>query len=205
MSNLMHHRAQDLQQWYVGKAVEIDVRMRDRGEIVVCHDPDKRWNARTLDSFLMHLAEPSRLAINIKEDGIMTEVYKSLMGHECSKRSFFFDMSIPQLVDALRWHYPVAFRLSDLESLDLVIKSESFFPKYSQPIRFWIDCFKQNEEWQIAAYEIVAKKFPTAELYVVSPELHKLKLEDSFIDYFNSADSRTWVCTDEIDRYEVRK
>ncbi len=144
----------------LGCGIELDVRDLD-GALVVSHDPPLR-GALTFDAVVAAWREhgcPGTLAINVKADGLEQMVADALQGTD-PRRSFVFDMSIPDALRYVRAGIPYFARHSDVEAQPAL---------YAEAAGVWLDDFAGGfiAEERIAAHLCAGKR-----VAVVSPELH---------------------------------
>jgi len=172
-----------------GFGIETDV--RDFGQkLTISHDiPDP--SSLTLEHFLSVVSEKNAnvtLALNIKSDGLQTLLKKH--GELKSIKHFYFDMSIPDLIDYQSHDLPFYTRVSDIENIPI-------FYEYAKGI--WLDDFHSNELNLILLEKFL---FDGKQVALVSPELHnfgytqywqKLKL---FIEQNPSFSDNIELCTD---------
>jgi hypothetical protein len=142
-----------------GYGIETDIR-DFMGDIIISHDvPLKDCSPEFLDfSKFLELDILKILAVNVKSDGLITllQKYKDRLSEI---EYFFFDLSIPELVQYQKSGFSFATRISEYETIS---------PLNSNYI--WVDSFKENF-WN----EIELLKFTTRsefKLILVSPELH---------------------------------
>ena len=137
-----------------GFGIETDI--RDKGsDLVISHDPctDKKY-----ERFEQFLSQDSRIAINIKSDGLLTklEPMRSLI---TESKSFVFDCSFPELLRFKRAGIPHAIRISEFER-----------ELYWEPNYIWLDAFESDWWLEDATTLKMIEDIPTV---IVSPELHK--------------------------------
>ena len=139
-----------------GLSVETDIRDLN-GEIVISHDPCVGDKYKRFSEFV---DESSRIAINVKSDGLAERLQEYAVPIRASK-SFIFDCSFPELLRYKRAGIPHAIRMSEYE------RELAWVPDY-----IWLDCFESD--WWLEETSIleVMKETPTI---VVSPELHGRK------------------------------
>ena len=175
-----------------GFGIETDIRDADGG-LVISHDPATSdalhaWTA--LSAVAAASSTPLVLALNVKADGLLSlldPVLEALAPHA----SFFFDMSVPQLLTYARRGLPVAVRVSEYEPLRL-----DLFDEIGVPTRLWLDGF--DSDWWLSDPHIKALA-GTGSIAVVSPELHG-RDPGSVWEWFLAAVARgedVYLCTDE--------
>lgn len=149
-----------------GLGIETDIRDSPAG-IVVSHDPPGIDHAATLLSFLEMVRESSRppgvIALNVKSDGLLSFICDFTSELE-RYDFFFFDMSVPELLQYSRSGLPVAVRMSEYEPYDLALSQH-----IGRPIRIWLDSFVHD--WFTSSGS-VAHILESASVAVVSPEIH---------------------------------
>ena len=144
-----------------GFASEIDVRLASN-LAYVGHEP-KPWDPNY--SFKNYDFRDSRLAINIKSDGLYLTI-EDFNEFLTQSRSFVFDGSIPEMLNYKKLGFPHALRISEYEP-DLPWNSE-----YVWVDAFWDDWWINNKFIE----ELLLKK----QLVFVSPEIHKRPHERSW-------------------------
>ena len=148
------------------KSFGIETDLRDfQGSLVISHDPViNNNNILSFENFLKLYRESKSkemLALNIKSDGIISKAESLLKDFQITNY-FFFDMSIPQLIEAKRNNINKIFcRHSEYESTEKVLNLTS---------GVWLDSFDgfhQNLH-ELILYFLNKKIF----VAIVSPELH---------------------------------
>ena len=149
-----------------GFSLELDIRLAE-GEVIVSHDPISRIDEHTVlfSDFLEQatnlMNHEQTLAINIKQDGLLP----FLNSVDLSVRHFFFDMSVPQLVQYWRAGRQVALRNSELESAEDLLMSLPM--RQGTTPWVWADSFFGSSE------NFPAKaRHASVNTVFVSPELH---------------------------------
>jgi glycerophosphoryl diester phosphodiesterase len=146
-----------------GFGVETDVRDLN-GKPVISHDPPKSDHAFDLNSLLQlfrRLDPSSRIAINIKADGLSVPIKKIIDSQLLSRSNFYvFDMSIPDTLSYEKVSLPFYTRMSEYETKSKLLKSAD---------GVWLDNFTGNFEQVLCAEEIVSLG---KRVGFVSPELH---------------------------------
>jgi hypothetical protein len=137
-----------------GFGVETDVRDLN-GEIVISHDP---CIGTDYENFLTFLSPDSRFAINIKSDGLATQL-KNYAEVIRDSDSFVFDCSFPEILRFKAAGIPLAMRISEYE------KELPWRPSY-----VWLDAFESDWWLEDSSTLKIIESIPTI---VVSPELHK--------------------------------
>ena len=162
-----------------GFGIETDIRDQN-SEIVISHDPCTAKKYERLEQFL---TQESRIAINIKSDGLvpMLEPMKNLI---TGSKSFVFDCSFPELLKFKRAGIPHAIRMSEFER-----------ELYWEPNYIWLDAFESDWWLEDAATLRMIEKIPTV---VVSPELHKRDFSKVWnkVLMLRSSGLEISVCTD---------
>jgi hypothetical protein len=199
----MLHRAQDVDvlEWYKHSLFEVDVRKYGT-ELVLSHDSNCAAFKGSLQTFLtaLNYDERKTIAFNIKEDGIMQDIVE-LMKEFPGLDYFFFDMSVPQLVEAIKNDFPVAFRISEFETITVFDAHwKDFHKMYSgRKLKFWLDCFNGNIHGQFLQLDKLLGNYVGCEVFVVSPELHKFdNLKVEFFDRIKDRGDNVIVCTDDM-------
>jgi len=182
-TQLAFHRSFSL-----GFGVEIDIRDLD-GQLVISHDPASR-ECMKLDAFLqIYLEYPSRptLALNIKADGLQTELHRQLTMSGIVNY-FVFDMAVPDGILYLRSGMNTYTRQSEYEPIP---------PYYAKAHGVWLDEF--YEHWlsdEVIENHIAAGKA----VCLVSPELHKRPYASEWAHYRQLEESLgkdvLMLCTD---------
>ncbi len=161
---------------------EIDLREHN-GELLVSHDL-LHGNELNFDEILSKWNGNSKLAINIKEDGLASLLHSKMKSY--SKENWFvFDMSIPDTMNHLKIGNPVFFRLSEFEK-DFHLSDRCF--------GVWLDAFNSNWYDLTLISEILHKN---KKICFVSPELHGRDYKPlwSYIKP-KAADKNIYLCTD---------
>ncbi len=175
------HRANNLNDPLKYKALEIDIKWDTyHQEIILGHDCCD-FKCCLID-YLDKCNEETELAINIKQSGLVNalncEYYKSKFNK--LKSYFFFDMSIPDLLEYIKiCPEHTAFRMSEYE-----------LRFYDECKWIWLDFF--NNEFDICMYDTIIKS--DKNIVIVSPELHNNKNNlniDNIIECYG-------ICTDII-------
>ena len=149
--------------WAAGWGVETDLRDLD-GRVVVSHDPPRRGSGLlALDELLAAWSSSgarTRLALNIKADGLAVPVAKALADHGATTSAFVFDMSVPDQLAHARTGVEVYARWSELEA-----------PVLSAGVSgLWLDAFTDDAWWSADA--VREHLGAGRRVVVVSPELH---------------------------------
>ena len=142
-----------------GFAIETDLRDY-AGSIIISHDVPTEQNSSSLVGFakFLELNFPGTLALNIKSDGLVNLLSAfnrqlSLIDH------FFFDLSIPELLQYQACELNTAIRISEYESLGLL----------TAPY-VWIDSFGQDHWNRKNISKLLLNS--SIQFTFVSPELH---------------------------------
>lgn len=160
------------------------------GELVISHDiADSK--SMPLYYFLEIYSSYSKdlpLALNIKSDGLQSNLLKALNKYKISNY-FVFDMSVPDAMGYLKLGLKLFTRQSEFET------TPSF---YECAHGVWLDEF--NEHW-ITRIEILKHLTNKKRVCIVSPELHNRSNEIEWADYKNICDSlqikdHLMICTD---------
>jgi hypothetical protein len=137
-----------------GYGIETDIRDL-KTALVISHDPcaDQEY-----DQFERFLSKDSRIAINIKSDGLLPRI-EPLRTLISDSKSFIFDCSFPELLKYRSAGIPHAIRLSEYEK-----------ELYWEPNYIWLDAFESDWWLDDRPTLNLIEKIPTV---VVSPELHR--------------------------------
>jgi hypothetical protein len=183
-----------MRSFHAGLGLETDIRSAG-GQLVISHDSpgddslafDWLWDHFRRDSG----AQDNLLALNVKEDGLLPIVEDLLRSKgKLPEASFFFDMSVPQMVLYIRAGLPVAFRLSEYEAPISLKLFEGVAHRH-----LWIDGF--HEDWFIGSLD-VELLCETRCGIVVSPEIHGRDPRSTW-DWLYEARARgidLGICTD---------
>ncbi len=145
-----------------GFGIETDIRDLG-GKLVISHDPPKK-GCLELEKLLSEAEKDANFrkvifALNIKADGLDSELERALGEYGLGGNSFFFDMSVPTLYNFSK-KFPkenLCTRISDVEPTPLLVEKCGWI---------WVDCFSRDwSDWK--ALNRMKKK-----LAFVSPELH---------------------------------
>jgi glycerophosphoryl diester phosphodiesterase len=151
--------------WAEGFGVETDIRDQD-GRLVVSHDPPVGKDVLSLDRFLdlyVKSGATTKLALNIKADGLQEQLQFALADHGISPDCYFvFDMAVPDVLAYLGRRIPCFIRESEFES------PPSFI---NQATGVWLDSF--HGDW-IDAETTLGHLLAGRQVALVSPELHGL-------------------------------
>lgn len=137
-----------------GFGLETDIRNLS-GEIVISHDP---CVGKEHELFNKYLTQDSRIAINVKCDGLLARL-ETMRGLISASGSFVFDCSFPELLKYKRSGIPHAIRISEYEK-----------ELYWKPNYIWLDAF--DSDWWLEDLTTL-KLIEKTPSIVVSPELHK--------------------------------
>ena len=137
-----------------GFGVETDIRDLN-GQIVISHDPCVGID---YEKFLDFVSEDSRIAINIKSDGLAERI-QDYTDQLRESKSFVFDCSFPELIRYKKAGIPHAIRISEYE------RELPWKPDY-----IWLDSFESDWWLEETSVLKIMESTPTV---VVSPELHK--------------------------------
>jgi hypothetical protein len=146
-----------------GFGIETDFRDCN-GEIVVSHDPPKGnpLAARTFFELYADLGAVSRIAINIKADGLQDELATLIAQAEIPMENCFaFDMAVPDALGYISIEIPTYTRLSEYEV-------DSAFLDLSAGV--WVDNFTGRFAQVAVAERLLAGG---NRVCIVSSELHK--------------------------------
>jgi len=163
----------------LGFGVETDIRSF-LGRVVISHDPI----LSPTDLSILEIDSQNRFALNLKEDGLMTQLKAHHEQIEFSS-SFLFDGSMPQMYKIWKMGLPHALRLSEYEQ---EVPWESDY--------LWIDGFETDWWLKNPQISTIASK---SHCVFVSPELHGRNHQLAF-DWFAEMKSNQFfdfsVCTD---------
>lgn len=143
----------------LGLGTETDIRDCN-GELVISHDLPCGEELRFSD-FLKMLPDQLLLALNVKSDGLLDQA-RSILERAGHKNYFFFDMSVPDMIQYLRASEPIALRISEYETL-----AESFC---NQVQYVWLDAFESIWYDHKIIDQLLSKDL---HVIIVSAELHK--------------------------------
>jgi len=147
-----------------GFGLETDLRDLNK-KIVVSHDPptesksmaDLNW----LLSLLASRNDASRIALNIKSDGLSSAMKQLLVSSGLDTDNiFFFDMSIPDCLSYLAEELPIYCRISEYEP-------NPIFLPHTKGV--WVDSFTGSFDQISQAKTLLGNGIRTT---IVSPELH---------------------------------
>lgn len=174
----------------LGYGIETDLRDLN-GSLVVCHDPATYKNSFPADDLFSHYSKnncKSKLALNIKSDGLQELLKKSLDLHEISMGSLFvFDMSIPDMNKYIGSGITRYTRLSDYEIEPILIE-------HCHGV--WLDDFNGDINNTQLVEKYLHSKIPVA---LVSPELHGRDIETLWYELKYKKchkDENFFLCTD---------
>lgn len=175
-----------------GYGTETDIRDRN-GVLVISHNmPDE--SAITVETFFdiykQYNSEPT-LALNIKADGLQTELHRLI--HAFNIRNYFvFDMAVPDGLHYCKHQFKTYTRQSEYE------KSPSY---YQLADGIWLDEFHCH--W-ITDDTIHHHLHNGKKICIVSPDLHKRDYHQEWKHYKNLESiigkDRLMLCTDFPDR-----
>ena len=148
-----------------GYGIETDLR-DSNGQIVISHDPPLPDSHPVhFDSFLQEIASyntSSRIALNIKSDGLSNLIERSVLRYTTNPSQFFvFDMSVPDSLGYSDSSIPVYSRISEYEST-------ATLPSFISGI--WIDNFSGLFPQIEHAIKLIDKGLRVT---IVSSELHR--------------------------------
>jgi hypothetical protein len=154
------HRANHLEDPLKYKYLEVDIKYNYHTYgLITGHDISEE--ICNFSEYLDNCNKHTQLAINVKQTGLLeilnNPVYKSKLNK--LKSYFFFDMSIPDLLDYIKiFPNNTACRMSEYE-----------LRLYDECKWIWLDFF--NSEFDYCMYNTILKF--KKNIIVVSPELHK--------------------------------
>jgi hypothetical protein len=165
-----------------GFGAEIDLR-EYKGELLVSHDL-LCGEELNFDQILSIWDGESKLALNIKEDGLAS-IIQSKMKPFAPENWFVFDMSIPDTLNHIKIGNPVFIRMSEIEKDVSLLKDSR---------GVWLDAF-QDIWYDLAFMEEILSK--DRKICIVSPELHDhdYKILWSQVKTFQANDN-ILLCTD---------
>ena len=142
-----------------GYGIETDIRDKN-GQIVISHDLPRGKVLKLKDLLNLYVKKSSNstLALNIKSDGLQTELVKLIRQYDI-KNYFIFDMSIPENIKYLKTSLEIYARLSEYEK-----NYKNFNCK-----GLWIDQF--NSDW-VKPKKIIHLLKSKKKVCLVSSELH---------------------------------
>lgn len=146
-----------------GFGIETDFRDCNT-HIVVSHDPPEghMLQARAFFELYVKLGATSRIALNIKADGLQQPLQKLLFESGVKMENCFaFDMSVPDALGYFADDFPAYTRLSEYE-----IKS----PSLNVAAGVWVDNFTGDFPQVIEAQKVLKSGKRAC---LVSPELHQ--------------------------------
>lgn len=154
----------------IGIGVEFDVRDYKKN-LVLSHDPFS--NGLSLERFIEKVGDRF-LIINIKSEGIESKILKILKENKITKY-FFLDSTIPQISRYINSSKTMQFalRFSNYENIYYNLKNNQKW--------LWVDTFN--------SFKLNFKKLRSYynkgyKLCLVSPELHKKKINEKNIKFF---------------------
>lgn len=143
----------------LGFGTETDVRDLN-GQLVISHDPPTE-GAMPLDTFLkLHAGRPLPLALNIKSDGLATQL-KAAAAASGLENYFVFDMSVPDMRHYKNEGVPFYTRLSEYEQEPVFL---------DQAAGVWLDGFESTWFNLDTLRSLLDRQLTVC---VVSSELHK--------------------------------
>lgn len=146
-----------------GFGIEIDFRDMD-GEIVVSHDlpHSGMLEAKVIFDLYTQLGSTSRMALNIKADGLQKLLIQLLAETGVPAGSYYaFDMSVPDALGYIKRDFPIYTRVSEYEDVPCFLDDAS---------GVWIDNFSGSFDQVAAAKRILADDKRAC---IVSAELHQ--------------------------------
>ena len=152
--------------------VEIDLRT-DTGRVILHHDPFQK--GEFLENWL-NAWSGQFLVLNVKEEGIEENVLRILSAKGISDY-FFLDQSFPYLQKTIKsGNRKLAMRVSDLESIETVIRTNSEW--------IWIDCFSGDWSFLPDILKKVKEQNPTRKICLVSPEIVRTEIDTELTNLF---------------------
>lgn len=174
--------------WEKGYGIETDVRDIN-GKLCIAHDPFQEPNL-LLEDVLKKCNKNTTIALNIKSDGLASQISILLKKHKITKY-FVFDMSIPDLVHYIKHKLNVFKRLSDIEPIILNIGEQGY----------WKDELLRPLGIEDVV-ELSNLKLPVA---IVSPELHNNPhFSKDILEVLKkiSNTNKIYICTDKPTYYD---
>ena len=174
----------------LGFGTETDIRDYN-SKLVISHDMATKDSILLEEFFEIYCNNDKKLplALNIKADGLQTELINLITKYEI-ENYFVFDMSVPDGVQYLAHKLNVFTRKSEYE----------IHPAYyEESIGIWLDEFKDN--W-ITLNEIKSHLLKGKKVCIVSPELHRREYLSVWMEYLkiNSLSANLMICTDFPDK-----
>lgn len=163
---------------------EIDIRTKDN-KLILQHDPF--LDGEDFDIWIKHFNHKF-LIINVKEDGLESEIIKRLKFYKI-KDYFFLDQPFPTFKKSIEFGYSTSLRISEYE----LNKRCHNLPKYPEYI--WMDIFNI---FDLKQFDLDFIKQTTAKICMVSPELQGRDSEEIKIIKKDLSDNKIkiWgVCT----------
>lgn len=169
-----------------GFGIETDIR-DNNSKIVISHDLPK-GNESTLEEFLDKIQKKTihcnqKIALNIKADGLETELIKLLSEYNVFDKCFVFDMSFPTMLSFSKHsELKIATRISEFESLPVLLERSEYI---------WVDSFEGDFSDFKKLFEISVDR----NIVFVSPELHKRDY-NNFWQTLKNNNKQLYLCTD---------
>lgn len=171
--------------FHCGFGIETDIRDYC-GNIVISHDipdhicPRLEYLFRIYNDHCLNVP----LALNIKADGLVGQLKEILKTYKITNY-FFFDMSIPQMIEFSKANLNFFSRQSDIEKHPIL---------YKEADGVWIDeLFESWIDEKTIQFHLNNKK----RVCIVSPELHKKDHLSSWNKYKTFSDhNELMICTD---------
>jgi hypothetical protein len=180
-----------------GFGVETDLR-DGLGKLIVSHDIYVRGNESIDLGTFVSIFEDSRLheeqliALNVKSDGLADLDLDFL--RDAIPNSFFFDMSIPELVRYKNRGLPYALRMSEFEPIFDVLNG---FTEW-KPAAYWVDGFESEWFLQDKNWNRLLSIAEMTPVVLVSPELHRrppASVQEKFLQAVSES-AHLYLCTD---------
>ena len=174
----------------LGQGLGIETDIRDhQGRVVISHDPPGGGEPDLTSLLQWHRGASSLLALNIKADGLASEIGRQLSIHGANE-AFVFDMSFPQARLLALSGIPLATRVSEYEPVE-----HAFAGPYADSQYLWVDCFESD--WFLSDTALVAALYGRTAV-LVSPEIHGRAVEESWdwVCRMRLLGHRVGVCTD---------
>ena len=157
---IIEHRINTIEQLLkVPSCNGIEIDLRSYGDKIILHH-DAFQKGELFESWLK-LWRGQFLVLNTKEEGIEDKVLE-ILGNYQIEDYFFLDQSFPFLLKTVKnGNKNVAVRVSDIESVETVLKTDSEW--------VWIDCF--TGDWTFLPEIFTRLKNFSRKTCIVSPEL----------------------------------
>jgi glycerophosphoryl diester phosphodiesterase len=173
-----------------GYGIETDLRDL-AGEVVISHDCPTDEAVFTFSELLdlyKKFGQSLKLALNVKSDGLQNKCKSLLEKKEIDlKNVFFFDMSVPDGLQYLKYNLPCFTRYSDEETKPAFL---------DRALGIWVDGFQKDCTDECILTRLLEIGLP---LCFVSPELHHRDHLDVWTKWHSLLGHKTkqhMICTD---------